>query len=869
MVPPDSQRGVHDLSVSEKSSISHTGPEELELPYDVESLLPAQMLSRRGRSLTDVVDQAYRRALPSPEVVLSSSSSDEEQWDDGIMDVLHEWRNDYPEGPLLSRSPQQVKFADHQYPRGPIAALTVPTSISQSMADSPGEAMATRPLAPYENVHGARLTMLPQFQDAWTELAERCERRGIDAAEALQVARGWIPEVCTNPHQRQPVPEPVFPEADAAAMDILVPDLLKNGVVRESAPPPDTDFGDTYDPVLHFQDGIPFPVPRTTYSYSHVVFPVPKAGTAGRPVSGLRKFNKFHMKPKHFKMQGLHSLRRSIRPRDFFVAVDIQAAYPSVTIDERFQKWFMFRWRGRWYHYVGLVFGVEPAPRLFTKLLAPLMAYLRTEGAFIIQFLDDFLVKDQDPAKCASDCDLLMYWLVRLGFVIHKTKNILQPTQIIVWLGLLIDSVLMRIRLPRQRRRDLQSAARKMQRQLTAAETPVSLRQLASLLGKARAASQCIMCIVLWTRYLLRVKHAAMRTGPKTQDVKGVMRPDWNMVIPFSLFDAHAKNELTWIGSALQHWNGKEIIPLMPDLECSMDAAKTIGGGMVIYEAVGASEATGTYECRWQWFREELYLTINPKELGSIQLGFQGVDAQVPHLLFDLRALVNTDSSTGMSYVNKQGGSIKSLSLLAEKLWHWCLPRGMVPFARHIPGVLNLRADTASRFRGDRSEWKLFKDHFDTLQETWGPHTVDLMASRTNAQLPRYFSRWGDPEASGINCLDQDWTKEANLYCMPPFNMLAPLLSKLQESGGVYLTLVAPLWPTQPWFSTLMQLCVELPVLLDNQVPLSLPVLPQRFPVTQPLWRTAVFRLCGAPSALEALNLEQWSAYFDNGVLRR
>ena len=104
---------------------------------------------------------------------------------------------------------------------------------------------------------------------------------------------------------------------------------------------------------------------------------------------------------------------------------------------------------------------------------------------------------------------------------------------------------------------------------------------------------------------------------------------------------------------------------------------------------------------------------------------------------------------------------------------------------------------------------------------------------------------------------------------MPPFNMLAPLLSKLQESGGVYLTLVAPLWPTQPWFSTLMQLCVELPVLLDNQVPLSLPVLPQRFPVTQPLWRTAVFRLCGAPSALEALNLEQWSAYFDNGVLRR
>ena len=94
MVPPDSQRGVHDLSVSEKSSISHAGPEELELPYDVESLLPAQMLSRRGRSLTDVVDQAYRRALPSPEVVLSSSSSDEEQWDDGIMDVLHEWRND-------------------------------------------------------------------------------------------------------------------------------------------------------------------------------------------------------------------------------------------------------------------------------------------------------------------------------------------------------------------------------------------------------------------------------------------------------------------------------------------------------------------------------------------------------------------------------------------------------------------------------------------------------------------------------------------------------------------------------------------------------------------------------------------------------
>ena len=53
-----------------------------------------------------------------------------------------------------------------------------------------------------------------------------------------------------------------------------------------------------------------------------------------------------------------------------------------------------------------------------------------------------------------------------------------------------------------------------------------------------------------------------------------------------------------------------------------------------------------------------------------------------------------------------------------------------------------MRADRASRWRDDRQEWRLSEQAFELVERAFGPHTVDLFASRRNAMLPRFFSRW-------------------------------------------------------------------------------------------------------------------------------
>ena len=46
--------------------------------------------------------------------------------------------------------------------------------------------------------------------------------------------------------------------------------------------------------------------------------------------------------------------------------------------------------------------------------------------------------------------------------------------------------------------------------------------------------------------------------------------------------------------------------------------------------------------------------------------------------------------------------------------------------AEHLAGILNVRADRASRWRDDRQEWRLSEQAFELVERAFGPHTVDL-----------------------------------------------------------------------------------------------------------------------------------------------
>ena len=74
-----------------------------------------------------------------------------------------------------------------------------------------------------------------------------------------------------------------------------------------------------------------------------------------------------------------------------------------------------------------------------------------------------------------------------------------------------------------------------------------------------------------------------------------------------------------------------------------------------------------------------------------------------------------------------------------------------------------------------------------------GPHSVDCFADYYNQKLPKYFSRFWNPNSSGVDFFFQPLRGE-NCSVVPPVGIIPRVLHylKSQQAGG---TLVVPLWP--------------------------------------------------------------------------
>ena len=146
----------------------------------------------------------------------------------------------------------------------------------------------------------------------------------------------------------------------------------------------------------------------------------------------------------------------------------------------------------------------------------------------------------------------------------------------------------------------------------------------------------------------------------------------------------------------------------------------------------------------------------------------------------------------------------KTLAKLAIDLWNWCLDHKIHMSAAHLRGVLNLRADKESRVVTDPSDWKLNPAFFKILVQKW--------ASRLTFQLPHFVSWKSDPQVIAIDAFLMNW-RDFRGYAFPPFALVRRCLQQVMAQNVDHLGLVAPVWPAQPWYSVLLHLAVDKPLL--------------------------------------------------------
>ena len=736
-------------------------------------------------------------------------------------------------------------------PRGYFARQTVPPPEPTVL---PASCTAKIPTQLHPEVGAARVNM-PCFRQWWEWFAVEAAKVGINADLALSLVRhGFIPEFLENPNQRRLPRESACSVEQLKVLDVLIMELRQKLVVEEC---PEPDFSSSWDPKMQFHGGVRFPVPRTVRPWVNVMFAVPKPGKVGRAILNSKPWNVFIVK-RAFKMEGIHTLRSIVQLGDYFCTVDISDCYHAFGINQKFKDQLLFRHRGAYLRFRGAPFGISSLPRICTKFLRVIAGYARAHGLRIVVFLDDWIILHQNPDLCVEHTNFLVNLLVNAGFLIRDVKCILRPVQCGLWLGWSVDCLVgPRLVVPYDKRRRTQRTALELLRAHRDRKVRVlTMRDLLRFKGRAVSVKDGCAVAVLRTRATQRLILLCYQWDSQLGEVNYDATVDWQLVTREVL------QEWTWWVKWFPQWNGKLLHVPAPTTVTDSDAAGSIGGGMVFLDG----DVNEDVVAQWHWTRTEMFKSINFKELVSFPQGVKSLAKLLPHRFLDKIWLNNTDTCA-LSYVVKQGGRTEYLSRVSEDLWEWLLLQGTMALSLHKRGVDNGKADAASRWRGNRSEWQLNVNVFKMIDQLWGPHDVDLFASRTNTQLPTFMSRGPSPDAAEFDALQQDWAVWGNLYANPPAVLIPQVLRRVREYK-CSITLVAPVWTTQPWIGALMALSIAPPLLLPKEG-LFLPTLPTKWAVEQPPWRTAAWRLCGRRSLGEVFSSQQWKQFFGSGAVNK
>ena len=525
------------------------------------------------------------------------------------------------------------------------------------------------------------------------------------------------------------------------------------------------------------------------------IFLRPKKNGKYRLILNLKQLNR-HIENFHFKMDTFVSAIKLVHKNCFMASIDLLDAYYSVPMDKASTKFLKFQWQGKLYAFTCMPNGLCSAPRTFTKLMKPCFAWLRQLGHTNVAYIDDSLLISDSFTECQENVGDTKRVLEKLGFLINMQKSVLKPTQQITFLGFIIDSVTMTVTLTPQKQESTKNIIQNL-----ILKRKATIREVAIVVGKIVACFPAVTHGPLHYRFLDIGKNNALRRFKG--NFEAMMQIDQDM-----------KTDLQWWLDNVDTASA-EILPRKVDIELTSDAS-SLGWG-------ATCEGTKT---GGRWSVEEAEAHINCLELIAGFLALKAFRSR----LHGKHALIHMDNATAISYLNEQGGSrSEACNRIAREVWLWCIDNDILITATFIPGRDNVSADRCSRQFNDNIEWSLNDAVFLDIVKNFGSFTIDLFATRLNHKVNRYISWQADPEALAIDAFLFNWKGEY-FYAFPPFCLLPMCVQKIRqdEAEGV---LIIPQWPTQPWFTCVMKLLIDVPRCLPRQKDLlSLPGTSQSHP---------------------------------------
>ena len=268
-----------------------------------------------------------------------------------------------------------------------------------------------------------------------------------------------LPFLNTPPLSTAPIPMPSYSPTSikVAALEEVTLGLVVKGAV-ELAPLPSPGF----------------------YSRLFVVW---KTSGSWRPVIDLSHLNRF-VDVSPFQMETIQSVLLSVRQGDWMA---LEEAYLQVPVHPASRHFLRFVFRDQVYQFKALCFGLSTALQVFTRVMAPVSAILHSMGIRMRRYLDDWLVQSSSLDSLLRDLQTVLQLCHELGIVVNPQKSNLVPSQVVQYLGVVIDTTSFRASPSQERISKLQSTAEEFR---SSASPPASL--WLSLLGVLSSLSHLV-----------------------------------------------------------------------------------------------------------------------------------------------------------------------------------------------------------------------------------------------------------------------------------------------------------------------------------------------------------------------------------------
>lgn len=103
--------------------------------------------------------------------------------------------------------------------------------------------------------------------------------------------------------------------------------------------------------------------------------------------------------------------------------VELRDAYFIVSVHRDSRKYLKFSFHNKLYSFTCLPFGLCSAPYIFTKIIRPIVKYLREYNVCCVVYLDDFLILGYTENECKKNVSLTVNLPESLGFIIIMAKS--------------------------------------------------------------------------------------------------------------------------------------------------------------------------------------------------------------------------------------------------------------------------------------------------------------------------------------------------------------------------------------------------------------------------------------------------------------